>query len=51
MPSDGFHNSPRANVAQLGHGSSEKWTGLRIMSCYLQSIGVVLIDPLPPHRS
>lgn len=47
MPSCGFHNSPRANVAQLGHWSSEKLTGLRIMICSVQSSGVVLIDPLP----
>lgn len=46
MPSCGFHNSPRANVAQLGHWSSEKLTGLRIMICSLQSSGVSSDRPL-----
>lgn len=52
MASCGFQISPRVNVAQLGHCSSDEWTGLKFMIfCPLKSSAIALVDPLPLHRS
>lgn len=46
MASCGFQIFPRANVAQLGHCSSNELTGLKMMIiCPLKSSGIALVAP------
>lgn len=50
MASCGFQISPRTNVVQLGHCSSDELTGLTMIICPLKSSRIALVAPLPSHR-